>query len=103
MATEFTKVADLDDVAPGELLGVEVDGRRLCLANVDGEVCAFVDTCSHREFPLSAGELEDDHVVCAWHGARFDVHSGQARSLPAIKPIRTFEVKVEDGAVYVAV
>lgn len=102
MAAEFKKVASLDDVAPSTLLGVEIDGERVCLANADGRIYAFRDNCSHKEFPLSAGELQDEDVVCAWHGARFDIKTGRAKALPAIKPIETYEVKVEDDDIYVA-
>lgn len=100
---ELVRIATLDDVPPGTLLGVEVNGRRVCLANVDGEVYAFQDNCTHQDFPLSAGELDDGRIECAWHGARFDVRTGRAVALPAIKPVKTFRVEVEDGAIYVAV
>jgi 3-phenylpropionate/trans-cinnamate dioxygenase ferredoxin component len=99
---EFVRVASLDAVPPGTLLGVEVGGHRVCLANAAGEICAFRNNCSHKDFPLDAGTLEDGQVTCAWHGARFDVRTGRALRLPAIKPIPTYEVKVEDGAIYVA-
>lgn len=102
---EFIKAASLADVPPGSLLGVELDdGTEVCIANIEDEIYAFQDRCSHRDFPLSNGELIDDHQVqCAWHGARFDVKTGRALCLPAVKPIRTYEVKVEDGAIFVAV
>lgn len=100
---ELVRTALLDDVPPGTLLGVEVNGRRVCLANVDGEVYAFQDNCTHQDFPLSAGELDDGRIECAWHGARFDVRTGRAVALPAIKPVQTFQVEVEDGVIYVAV
>lgn len=100
---EFVRVAAVADVPPGALLGVEAAGRRICLANVDGEIYALQDNCSHRDFPLSAGELEDAVLTCAWHGARFDVCTGRALSLPAVRPVRTYEVRVEDGQIYVAV
>lgn len=102
MADEYVKVASLDDLEPGTLLGVEAGDTRLCLANVDGEIYAVEDKCSHKDFPLSAGDVDDSAVTCAWHGARFDLSNGRALSLPAIKPVATFDVKVEDGAVYVA-
>jgi len=41
--------------------------------------------------------------VCAWHGARFDLDSGRAVRLPAIKPVATFEVRVEDGEILVGI
>ncbi|HEX7119921.1 MAG TPA: non-heme iron oxygenase ferredoxin subunit [Longimicrobiales bacterium] len=103
VAGEYVKAASLDDLAPGTLLGVEVGGVRICLANVDGEVYAIQDNCTHKDFPLSAGDLDDCRLECAWHGAKFDVKTGRALSLPAIRPVRTYEVKIEDGQILVAV
>ena len=104
MATigEFVRVATLEEVPPGTLLGVEVGEDRICLANVDGEIYALADNCTHQEFPLSAGLLEEDQLECAWHGARFDVTTGRALCLPAIRPVRTYDVRVEEGAILVA-
>ena len=100
--SELVRVASLEEVPPGTLLGVEVGDERICLANVDGEIYALADNCSHQEFPLSAGMLEEDQLECGWHGARFDVTNGKALCLPAIRPVKTYEVRVEDGAIYVA-
>jgi 3-phenylpropionate/trans-cinnamate dioxygenase ferredoxin component len=99
---EYVRVARLDEVPPGTLLAVEVDGESVCLANADGHIYAFRNNCSHRDFQLDLGELEGEQVTCAWHGARFDVKSGRALRLPAIKPIRTYEVRVEAGEIHVA-
>lgn len=100
---EYVRVAALEDVPPGQLLGVEVGGEKVCLANADGEIYAVRDNCSHKDFPLSNGILEDGQIECSWHGARFDVESGRALCLPAIRPVQTYEVKVEDGQIYLAV
>ncbi len=100
--SEFVRVAALEEVPPGSLLGVEIGDERICLANVEGEIYALADNCTHQEFPLSAGLLEEDQLECAWHGARFDVTDGRALCLPAIRPVRTYEVRVEDGVIYVA-
>ena len=62
---------------------------------------ALKDNCSHKDFPLSAGELDDGQLECAWHGARFDVESGKALRIPAVKPVKTYEVAIEDGDVWV--
>jgi nitrite reductase/ring-hydroxylating ferredoxin subunit len=97
------RVATRSELQPGQLKLVQVGGEDICLANVDGEVYAFKDNCSHKDFPLSSGALEDDVIECAWHGARFDVKTGRALALPAIKPIRTYEVRVEGGRIMVAV
>jgi 3-phenylpropionate/trans-cinnamate dioxygenase ferredoxin component len=101
---EFVKVARLEDIPAGEPLGVEtLDGEKIVLVKVDDAVYAFQDRCSHRDFPLSSGMLDGDQIECAWHGARFDVKTGKALSLPAIKSVRIYDVKIEDGDVYVAV
>jgi 3-phenylpropionate/trans-cinnamate dioxygenase ferredoxin component len=102
-ADRFIRVASVAELPPNSLTAVEVSGVRVCLVRVDGEVHAFRDNCSHRDFPLSAGTLEDGTIECAWHGARFDVATGRAVRLPAIKPVRKYDVKVENGEIFVAV
>ncbi len=105
MTVAFVKVASLREVPEGELTAVEAEGVRVCLANVDGEVYAFADKCSHRDFPLSNGELDTDEctVACEWHGAQFDIRTGAPLCLPATQPIPVYPCRVEDGAVYVDV
>jgi 3-phenylpropionate/trans-cinnamate dioxygenase ferredoxin component len=98
----FVRVAALADVEPNTLLQVEVDDVKVCLANADGQIYAFKDNCSHRDFPLSTGELDDGTVECTWHGARFDMATGRPTRLPAIKPIVTYEVRVENGEILIS-
>ena len=99
----FVKLARVEDIPENEPLGVEsLEGDKLCLFKIDGEVYCLQDRCSHRDFPLSNGHLDYDQIECAWHGARFDVKTGRALCLPAIRAVRVYEVKVENGDVYVA-
>lgn len=99
---EYVRVARLDEVPPGTLLAVDVEGESVCLANADDHIYAFRNNCSHRDFQLDTGELEGTEVTCGWHGARFDVTTGRALRLPAIKPVTTYEVKVDNGDIFVA-
>jgi nitrite reductase/ring-hydroxylating ferredoxin subunit len=99
---EFHKIATVGDLAPGEVKQYRVEDRPVALCNVDEEFYAFEDICTHQFTYLSEGELTGAEIKCPLHGAKFDVKSGAARSLPAVKPIPTHEVKVEDGNVYVA-
>lgn len=96
------RVASLAELPPGTLRSVEVEGRNLCLANAEGAVYAFRDNCSHRDHPLHTGTLEGKRLECAWHGAQFDVATGRAVRLPAIKPIEVYEVNVEGDDILVA-
>jgi 3-phenylpropionate/trans-cinnamate dioxygenase ferredoxin subunit len=97
----YERVAALDEIPPGSLRAVRTGGLALALCNVEGEIYAVEDNCSHQHFPLSQGELDEEVLTCEWHGARFDVRTGEALSLPAVRPVRTFAVKVEGGDVYV--
>ena len=99
---EFHKLAAADEVAPGESKQYRVEDRFVALCNVDGEFHAFEDVCTHQFTHLSDGEFAGSEVKCPLHGARFDVKTGAAKSLPAVKPVPKHEVKVEDGTVYVA-
>jgi 3-phenylpropionate/trans-cinnamate dioxygenase ferredoxin component len=100
---QFVRAALLSEVPEGGLLGTKVGDTHVCLAKVEGEVYAFRDNCSHRDFPLSDGEVDPDDctVTCEWHGATFDMRTGAARSLPATRPIPVYEVKVEGEDVLV--
>ena len=102
---EFFKVATLDQLPPGGMLGVELpDGLKVCLAHTEeGGLYAIVDRCTHRDFPMSNGSLHGGETIeCAWHGARFDLKSGRALKLPAIKAIKTLDVKVDGNDIFVA-
>jgi 3-phenylpropionate/trans-cinnamate dioxygenase ferredoxin component len=100
----WIRAAAFGDVPEDGLLGVELDGTRVCLAKVDGEVYAFGDNCSHRDFPLSDGEVDPDEctVTCEWHGATFDIRTGAARSLPATRAVPVYEVRREGDEIMVA-
>lgn len=98
------KVAALSELAAeGAVTGVETAGRRIALARVDGEVYAFADNCSHRDFPLSVGEVDTEActVTCEWHGAAFDLRTGNPLCAPATRPIAVYETRLEDGAVWI--
>jgi 3-phenylpropionate/trans-cinnamate dioxygenase ferredoxin subunit len=92
----FIKVAEVGDLEPGKALEVDVDGTMVCLAvTADGALYALRNNCSHKDFPLTDGEVEDSTIECAWHGARFDLATGEPLSLPAIRPVKTYEVRVD--------
>ena len=100
---DWVKVASVGECAPGTVTAVEAEGERIVLANVDGDLYALEDRCSHQDYPLSDGELDGTRLECIYHGARFDVRTGRAVQLPAIRPVKTYEAEVRDGDVYVLV
>ena len=97
----YVKVARADEILPGEKKIVEVDGLLVVLVNLDGEFYAIEDVCTHDGGPLGEGELEGHELICPRHGARFDVRTGDALTLPAFEPAPTYEVRLENGDVLV--
>ena len=98
----FHEVARLEDIAPGELLRVEVGAHLVCLANVAGVVYAVDDDCTHTGGPLDDGELDGCVLTCPIHLARFDVRDGGVVRGPAREPLQTYRVRVEGGRIFVA-
>jgi 3-phenylpropionate/trans-cinnamate dioxygenase ferredoxin subunit len=100
---EFERVAEDANLGEGQLLSVELgSGERVCLARVRGEVFAVRDRCTHAEYPLSDGSVGPDfELECPLHGAVFDLRDGSVKSPPADEPVRTYEVKVEAGAIWI--
>ena len=94
------KVSDLPD--PGKTV-VEVGDRLVALFRVGGEFWAIDDLCTHDGGPLAEGELVDHEIACPRHGARFDIRTGRALSMPATRATVSHEVKVEEGEVFVRV
>ncbi len=98
---KLVKVANLSDVPPGTGRAVSAEGRAVALFNVNGVVHAIDGTCTHRGGPLGEGRLQDGVVTCPWHGARFDVATGEVLGPPAPQGVAVYRVVLEDGAIKV--
>jgi 3-phenylpropionate/trans-cinnamate dioxygenase ferredoxin subunit len=101
-STRFVPVARADDVAPGEVIVVEAEGRSLALGRTeDGRFGVIDNVCTHDGGTLGEGELEGDCVECPRHGGRFDVKTGEVTALPPVLPIKTYPVRVEGEEIQV--
>ena len=100
---EFRRVATMSDIPQGQGTVVEVDGNEIAVFNVHGEFYAINNTCTHRGGPLGEGNLQGKVVTCPWHGAQFDVTTGQVVSPPAPTDELSYPTMVEDGGVWVQV
>lgn len=101
MTRELVDTIKADDLPPGKMTCVEVDGRRILLANVDGVFYATDDTCTHEDASLSTGSLAGETVKCPLHGSRFSLRTGEPMEDPAEEPLRCYAASVEDGVVRV--
>lgn len=93
----FVKVAEVNDLPPGEMMTVESGGEQILLVNVGGSVYACDDICSHAFASLSEGDLSGEEVECPLHGSAFNVTTGEALSPPAFESIKTYQTRVEGG------
>lgn len=95
----WTDVAAATDLPEGGALRVEVDGVGVALFRHDGEVLAIDDLCSHDEASLAEGEVDDGCVACPHHGARFDLRTGAALTLPAVEAVGSWRARESGGRI----
>ena len=93
----FLEIAPADHLPDGERLFIEVAGRSIVIFNLAGKLFAIGDICSHDNGPVGDGEIEEKEIICPRHGARFDIRTGKATSLPAVLDIPSYLVRVKDG------
>lgn len=99
--SDFVRVAQISDLPdPGKLL-VEVDDRLLALFHVAGNFYALDDVCTHDGGPLAEGKLCEFTIACPRHGAKFDIRTGEALTMPATQPTVSHEVQVRGAEVFV--
>ena len=102
MTTETITLCKLAELPAGEMRLVEADGRKIGVFRCrDGELFAIEDRCSHDDGPLAEGEFDSASctVECPRHGSLFDLRTGKPRTLPAYRPVATFEVRIDDDEV----
>ena len=100
--SEFVAVAKTGEIEEGKVKVVRVGDAPVGVTLVDGEYFAFADVCTHDDGPVAEGELDDTVIECPRHGARFDIRTGRALSLPAVVPIPVYAVEVVDEVVKVS-
>ncbi|HEX9350300.1 MAG TPA: non-heme iron oxygenase ferredoxin subunit [Gaiellaceae bacterium] len=101
----LVNVAPLEEFPPGSVKIVHAGEIAVGVYNLSGELYAIEDRCSHDNGPLAEGDFDPDDgvAICPRHGARIDIRTGRPLSLPAVLPVETFPVVVEDGIVKVDV
>ena len=99
----WVEIAALDTLPTGRGVRVDVEDHRIALFRIGDDVYAIGDQCSHAEASLAEGEVFDTEVECPRHGSEFDLSTGEPGSLPATRPVPTYEVKLQDGMVFLAI
>ena len=97
----FTKLAQSELPAINAVKEMSAAGKTICVANVNGEICAMENTCLHRGGPLGQGVIEGGKVVCPWHGWAWDPKTGEAD--PPDAKIAVYPVRIENGEVLIEI
>ncbi|MGE3960282.1 MAG: Rieske (2Fe-2S) protein [Dehalococcoidia bacterium] len=95
------RVAATSDVPEGQVRVVQCGERSLALSNIDGELYAIDNICTHDGGPLGEGALRRGRVICPRHGAAFDAKTGKVLTLPAVKSVNAYRVIVDGDDVLV--
>ena len=91
----LVRIDNAKDIAAGEMRVFDVEGTKVNVASVGGQIHAFDDTCTHKACSLAKGKLDSTTVTCPCHGSQFDVTSGAVLRGPAQRPVRSRLVQVE--------
>ena len=100
---DFMRAASVNDLQPGEKLGVVLGGKPVLLVNLDDEFYAIGGKCTHWGCMLIDGTLEDSRIRCRCHGSTFELTTGAIIKGPAKEPEPSYRVKIENSEIYVEV
>ena len=99
----WVTVGKADYLEPGELMYVEVEDEPVCLINLDGEIFALNDTCTHEDASLSDGTIVGDESECPLHGGAFYIRTGEAAAMPVVVKTEKYKVRIQGDDLQVSV
>ncbi len=94
----YVKLGKVNEIPEGSGKMYEIDDRWIGVFNVNGELNAIDDICSHQEAFLHEGELDNYEIECNAHGAKFDIRTGKVCNGPAVTPIQSYSVRIVKGS-----
>jgi len=103
MSTAWIDVAGKDDVPEDDVVGIDINEKSIALYQVEGEIYATDNICTHGNARLCDGFLEDHEIECPLHQGKFDIRNGKAMCAPLTEDIRIYPVKIENGRVLVEI
>ncbi len=101
MSDNWVDVTSADDVPEDDVIGVDIAGKSLALYQVDGEIYATDNLCTHGNARLCDGFLEGHEIECPLHQGKFDIRNGKAMCAPLTEDVRTYPVRIESSRVFV--
>ena len=101
--TTYCEAAKISDLSEGSMMAVDVRGVHILLSKIGGEIYALSGTCTHEEADLGLGFVIEDRVVCPLHLSQFELKTGLVVNPPATIPLKRFNVKIDDGTIFIEV
>lgn len=101
MSNQWIDVTSAEDVPEDDVIGVDIPGKSIALYQVEGEIYATDNICTHGNARLCDGFLEGHEIECPLHQGKFDIRNGKALCAPLTDDVRIFPVKIEGGRVFV--
>lgn len=98
---EWIDVCAESDLKPGERRIVSTDVAEIAIFNLNGELYAIEDICTHDGGELASGQCDGDQIICPRHGARFCIRNGKALTPPAYEDVETFPVRIDQGRIQI--
>jgi 3-phenylpropionate/trans-cinnamate dioxygenase ferredoxin subunit len=99
----YYPICPVEDLPSGKRLFIDLDDEPVVIFNLAGDYYAIADLCTHDMGSLGEGEVEGHQIICPRHGARFDIRTGEVLSLPAVRDVPAYPVRVVGGMVEIGV
>ena len=97
-------VGSTSEVQEGKLMHITAGGKEIVVTKLDGNYYAMDNVCTHAGADLHEGELNSNELTCPWHGAKWDIKTGNLVSFPQkLKPLQSHKVLIENNTLYVEI
>lgn len=101
MDAPYIAIADENELKPAQMKRVTAGDKKLLLCNADGKHYVVDEMCSHEDYSLYLGCIQEGRIKCSLHGSYFDLETGEPLVEPACEPIHTYPIKISDGKIWV--
>lgn len=99
--SEWVNVIAVSELPEGERFTFVAKGYPILVFNLQGKFYAIEDCCTHQGLPLSEGEVQGNEITCPFHGAKFNIITGEVTEPPAFENLLTFETRIVQGIIQI--
>jgi nitrite reductase/ring-hydroxylating ferredoxin subunit len=97
-------VGKTSEVQDGKLMHITAGGKEIVVTKFDGNYYAMDNVCTHAGADLHEGELSNNELTCPWHGAKWDIKTGNLISFPQkLKPLQSHKISIENETLYIEI